>query len=304
MMTMAETLGCGQEVYSIDECFLDMTGIPVATERARRKQAEIQRGIGIATCIGMGSSKTLAKLANHIARQLQAGGVHTVLDLKRLDPATVKRSWSVVLERTVRELNGIACLELDDQPAPKQEIACTRSFGEKVTELVELRQAVTEFASRAAQKLRGQGSLAGAVLVFVRTSPFRPNDAQYARSITLPLRLPSSDTLRITDAALRGLQAIFRPGFNYAKAGVMLLDLQAKTADQQELDLGDDARVTEVRNGRLMAALDALNDRYGKGTLKLGSALVEGRDAGQRSRWVMKQERRTPRYTTRVGELV
>jgi len=352
MMTMAETLGCGQEVYSIDECFLDMTGIPDATKRARLKQTEIQRGIGIATCIGMGSSKTLAKLANHIAksadrkpgsyppqlgkvcnlvemtdkqrdwlfkrtevgevwgvgpriaRQFQAGGIHTVLDLKRLDPATVKRSWSVVLERTVRELNGIACLELDDQPAPKQEIACTRSFGEKVTELVELRQAVTEFASRAAQKLRGQGSLAGAVLVFVRTSPFRPNDAQYARSITLPLRLPSSDTLRITDAALRGLQAIFRPGFNYAKAGVMLLDLQAKTAGQQELDLGDGARETEVRNGRLMAALDALNDRYGKGTLKLGSALVEGRDAGQRSRWVMKQERRTPRYTTRVGELV
>ena len=112
------------------------------------------------------------------------------------------------------------------------------------------------------------------------------------------------ETLRITAAALRGLQAIFRPGFNYAKAGVMLLDLQTKTADQQELDLGDDARETEVRNGRLMAALDALNDRYGKGTLKLGSALVEGRDAGQRSRWVMKQERRTPRYTTRVGELV
>ena len=89
-----------------------------------------------------------------------------------------------------------------------------------------------------------------------------------------------------------------------AKAGVMLLALQAKTAGQQELDLGDGARETEVRNGRLMAALDALNNRYGKGTLKLGSALVEGRDAGQRSRWVMKQERRTPRYTTRFDELL
>jgi DNA polymerase V len=356
MMTMAETLGCGQEVYSIDECFLDMTGIAQVTERARRKQADILQGIGIATCIGMGASKTLAKLANHIAKsadrkpgsypeqlgkvcnlmemsdrqrdwlfrrtevgevwgvgpriskQLQAGGIHTVLDLKRLDPATAKRHWSVVLERTVRELNGLPCLKLDDQPAPKQEIACTRSFGEKVTELTELREAVTEFASRAAQKLRRQGSHANAVWVFIRTSPFREHDPQYAKSITLPLRLPSSDTLRITDAALKGLQAIFRPGFNYAKAGVMLLDLQSQPATQQaiqqELDLGDAAHETEVRNGRLMAALDALNDRYGRGTLKLGSALVTTQTAHAHRHWVMKQGRRSPRYTTRMDELL
>jgi len=354
MMTMAETLGCGQEVYSIDECFLDLSGIPNATERARQKQAEILQGIGIATCIGIGPSKTLAKLANHIAKsadrkpgsyppqlgkvcnlaqlserqlnwlcqrtevgevwgvgariaqQLRDGGVRTVLDLKRLDPATVKRSWSVVLERTVRELNGIACLALDEQPMPKQQIACTRSFGQPVTALSDLREAVTEFAGRAAYKLRRQGSLAQAVLVFIRTSPFRAHDRPYARSITLPLRLPSADTLGITGAALRGLEAIFKPGFNYAKAGVMLLDVQAHAHGQGELDLGDSARATEARNGRLMAALDRLNDRHGRGTLKLGSALVEakGQAAAPASRWVMKQERRSPRYTTRWGELL
>ena len=358
MMTLAETLGCGQEIYSIDECFLDMTGVAHATERARQKQTEVLRGIGIATCIGMGASKTLAKLANHIAKsadrkpgsypaqlakvcnlvemteqqrdwlfkrtnvsevwgvgpriakQLQAGGVRTVWDLKRLDPATVKRSWSVVLERTVRELNGQACLSLEAQAAPKQAIACTRSFGAKVQALRALQEAVTEFAGRAAQKLRAQHSHARAVLVFIRTSPFRPHDAQYAQSITVPLRLPSSDTLRITQAALQGLQAIFRPGFNYAKAGVKLLDLQAQSAVQDELAWGERAMQTEARNSRLMVAMDAVNDRYGRGTLKLGSALVvsERMDATEQARrppgWVMKQGRRSPRYTTRMAELL
>jgi len=354
MMQMAETLGCGQEIYSIDECFLDMSGIPNATERARRKQAEVLQGIGIATCIGIGPTKTLAKLANHIAKsadrkpgsypvqlgkvcnlvemtdrqrdwiykrtevgevwgvgrrigqQLKDAGIATVLDLKNMDPATVKRSWSVVLERTVRELNGIACIELEQAPVPKQQIACTRSFGQKVTELQELEQAITEFASRAAHKLRGQSSQAGAVLVFIRTSPFRLQDRQYARSITVPLRLPSSDTLRIVGAALAGIRQIFKPGFLYAKTGVMLLDLQPGGAMQQEIDLGGHDLETDRRRQLLMQALDTVNDRWGKGTLRLGSTRVcSDRVAEtQPGGWEMKQERRSPRYTTRWGEVL
>jgi len=351
MMTLAEALGCGQEVYSIDECFLDMTGIPRATERARLKQAEILQGIGIPTCIGIGPSKTLAKLANHIAKtadrkpgiyppqlgkvcnlaemtdrqrdwlfkrtevgevwgvgrriaaQLQAGGIESVLDLKRLEPATVKRSWSVVLERTVRELNGIACLGLEDEPAPKQEIACTRSFGEKVCDLTELNEAVSTFASRAAHKLRDQKSLTNAVLVFIRTSPFRPQDKQYSRSVTVPLRLPSSDTLRIAEAALAGLKRIYRPGYRYAKAGVMLLDLQPAGLQQLELDLGGDDTQREQRNNRLMAAMDAIQDRFGRESIRLGATVAPVDRAGF-SGWQMKQERRSPRYTTDWAELV
>ena len=351
MMTLAETLGCGQEVYSIDECFLDMTGIRDATERARRKQAEILQGIGIPTCIGIAHTKTLAKLANHMAKsadrkpgsyppqlgkvcnlaemterqldwlfkrtevtevwgvgprigkQLNAAGIHTVLDLKRLDPATAKRNWSVVLERTVRELNGISCFTLDNCPAPKQQIACTRSFGEKVTALAELKEAVTEFASRAAQKLRGQRSQANAVLVFIHTSRHRKQDKQYAKSITVPLRLPTADTLRIVGAALMGLERIFRPGYNYAKAGVMLLDLQVATVVQQELDLGDSEVLHELRNARLMSAMDAIQDRFGKAAIRLGSAMAPGVQQDKR-RWAMKQERRSPRYTTRWGEIM
>ena len=353
MMQMAETLGCAQEIYSIDECFLDMSGIPKATERARCKQAEVLRGIGIPTCIGIGPTKTLAKLANHIAKsadrkpgsypaglgkvcnlvemterqrdwlfkrtdvaevwgvgrrigqQLREAGITTVLALKQLNPATVKRRWSVVLERTVHELNGTACIDLEHVPAPKQQIACTRSFGQKVTALQELEQAITDFASRAAQKLRGQDSQAGAVLVFIRTSPFRLQDRQYARSITVPLPRPSSDTLRIVGAALAGLRQIYRPGFLYAKAGVMLLELQPATVMQQELDLGGHIE-TDRRRQRLMQVLDAVNDRYGRGTLQLGSARVRRSRIAepQPGGWEMKQERRTPRYTTRWSEVL
>jgi len=354
MMEIAETLGCGQEIYSIDECFLDLSGVPDATERARATQDTILRWIGIATCIGIAPTKTLAKLANHIAksadrkpgsypqrlakvcnltelseRQLDwllartavnevwgvgpriskdliANGVKTVLDLKRLDSQTVKRRWSVTLERTVRELNGIPCIDLDHSPAPKQQIACTRSFGAKVTELAGLREAITEFASRAAHKLREQQGYAGAVLVFIRTSPFRLQDTQYSRSVTVPLRLPTSDTHQIVAAACLGLERIFKPGFNYAKAGVMLMDLSDARTEQAELNFGDHSVEKNQRQARLMQALDALNDRYGRGTLKLGSSSMAPRKSKgvAEAGWQMRQERRSPRYTTHWGELM
>jgi len=210
-------------------------------ERSHKIRARILQWVGIPCGIGIGATKTLAKLANHVAKtaerkpgsypehlaqvcnlaamtpserdevlaatavnevwgvgrritvQLGEGGITTALDLARLDPAMVRGCWSVVLERTVRELQGTPCIDLDHAPQPKQEIACTRSFGHPVTELADLSEAVTEFASRAAVKLRKQGSLASQVLCFIRTSPFR-KDPQYSRSTTVPLRRPSADT--------------------------------------------------------------------------------------------------------------
>lgn len=234
-------------------------------------------------------------VGRRISAQLIEGGVNTVLDLARLDPAMVKRRWSVVLERTVRELQGTPCIELEHAPQPKQEIACTRSFGHPVTELHELAEAVTEFASRAAQKLRKQGSLAGQVLCFIRTSPFR-QDAQYSRSITVPLRRPSADTAVIVAAALSGLKAIYRSGFKMAKAGVMLLELQPDTVQQQELALENDDVIDRCS---LMTTLDHLNQRYGRGTVLMASAGL----AGNRRSWSMKQERRTPGYTTCLDDM-
>ena len=339
MMSLAAGLGPGQEVYSIDESFIDLNGVRGnLVERSHKIRARILQWVGIPCGIGIGGTKTLAKLANYIAKtaerkpgsypehlaqvcnlaalapgeleavlaatavnevwgvgrritaQLNEGGIHTVLDLVRLDPAMVRGRWSVVLERTVRELQGTPCIELEHAPQPKQEIACTRSFGHPVSELADLKEAVTEFASRAAQKLRQQGSLVNQVLVFIRTSPFR-QDPQYSRSTITPLRRPSADTAVIVSAALAGLRAIYRPGFKLAKAGVMLLDLQSAAVQQGELDLQDD---DAPDRSRLMTALDELNQRYGRGTLLMASAGL----AGDLRAWSMKQERRTPGYTT------
>ena len=339
MMSLAAGLGPHQEVYSIDESFIDLTGVRGnLVERCHKVRSRILQWVGIPCGIGIGSTKTLAKLANHIAKtaerkpgvypahlaqvcnlaalttterdtvfaattvnevwgigrciaaQLNEGGIHTVLDLVRLDPATVRSRWSVVLERTLRELQGTVCVDLEDDPAPKKEIASTRSFGQPITELADLIEAVTEFASRAAVKLRKQASQANQVMCFIRTSPFR-DDPQYSRSICVPLRRPTSDTAALVSAAVAGLKVIYKPGFKLAKAGVMLLDLQPDSVQQGELDL--DAEDVPER-GMLMQALDGLNDRYGKGTVHMASAGL----AGDRRVWSMKQERRTPGYTT------
>ena len=341
MMSLAAGLGHRQEVYSIDESFVDLAGIRGdMTERSRKIRSRILKWTGIACGIGIGPTKTLAKLANHIAKtverkpgtypdhhaqvcnlgglapgeldallqgtavdevwgvgkrigaQLKADSMHTALDLARLDPNTVKRRWSVVLDRTVRELQGTDCMGLDHEPAAKQQIACTRSFGSAVFDLAALQEAVTEFASRAALKLRDQSGHAGQVLTFIRTSPFRIQDEQYSRSTVVPLRRPSSDTRAISHAALQGLQAIFKPGFSYAKAGVMLLDLRPADLIQQELALEEDA--ADPGGSRLMQALDSVNQRYGRGTLGLACAGL----AGAQQQWGMRQERRTPGYTT------
>ena len=344
MMSLAAGLGDQQEIYSIDESFIDMTGIRGdLVDRSHKVRSRILQWTGIPCGIGIGPTKTLAKLANHIAKtaerkpgvypdklaqvcnlevlskgelntvlaatevgevwgigrriskQLNEGGINTVLDLVRMDLATVRARWSVVLERTVRELQGTQCIDLEDSPAPKKEIACTRSFGHPVTGFADVSEAVTEFASRAAVKLRKQSSKVGMVMVFVRTSPFR-QDPQYSRSIVVPLLRPTADSTLIVAAALKGLRVIYRPGYKLAKAGVMLLDLQPDTLEQNELDFGDG---DTVDRGRLMSSLDGLNQRFGRGTVMLASAGLKG----DKRAFSMKQERRTPCYTTCLADM-
>ena len=348
MMSLAAGLGPTQEIYSIDESFIGLEGVRGdLVERSHKIRSRILQWTGIPCGIGMGRTKTLAKLANHIAKtaerrpgvypghlaqvcnlevlsaderqrvfeatevgevwgigrriskQLTDGGIKTVQDLVRMDVATIRKGWSVVLERTVRELQGTPCIGLDDAPAPKKEIASTRSFGHAVTELSDLTQAVTEFASRAAEKVRKQHSLASEVMVFIRTSPFR-KDPQYSRSIVVPLRRPTTDTGAIVQATVLGLRAIYCQGFKYVKAGVMLLDLQPDSIIQGELDLGgDDSLENTADKARLMSALDAINKRYGRGTMKIASAGLDG----DRRVWSMRQERRTPAYTTNWADI-
>ncbi len=346
MMTLAAGLGHMQEVYSIDESFIDLSGIPGdLVRRARIIRRRIHQWIGIPTCIGIGPTKTLAKLANAIAKsaerkpgsypahhaqichlgacsreelhallqatevgdvwgvgrkigaQLRAQGVHTALGLQRMRPAAAKAGWSVVLEKTVRELNGVPCIEFEDEPPAKQQIACTRSFGHPVTELIELQEAITEFACRAAEKLRKQGSHTAFISAFIRTSSFRKQDPQYSRSASIPLPSPTSDSAHITQAANAIVKRIYRPGFKYAKAGVMLMDLQPATREQLTLDLDETMPENRIR---LMDAIDQLNQRFGRGTLKLASAGAPR----ARKLWAMKQESKSPSYTTNWLELM
>lgn len=228
--------------------------------------------------------------------QLETCGIHNALDLAQLDPTTVRRRWSVVLERTVRELQGVPCIALEEGGSGKQQIAVTRSFGQPVTALPDLEEAVTVFASRAAEKLRRQHGAAAQVMTYIRTSPFRQTP-QYSRASMMPLQRPSSETGAIVRAALAGLRTAYRPGFSYAKAGVFLLDLQTGAVQGE---LGFDEREPVPRHGaRLSDVLDRLNQRYGQDTVFVASAGL----GGVQRVWSMKQEHRSPRYTTCWEEL-
>ena len=372
-----------QEVYSIDESFLDFEGIAGnLVEIGRDLRAAVLRETGIPTSIGFGSTKTLAKLANHVGKTadrkpgsypsslaqvcnlgeltpqelaaifastevgsvwgvgkkigaaLTESGVRTVLDLVRADVSMVRKRFSVVMEKTVLELRGTSCLEMADVNDPatsKQQILVSRSFGKSVTEVNGMVEAVSEFASRAAEKLRHQESAAAAIHVFFMTSPFRKDDRQHSPSATVPLGRPTSDTGTLVSAAVGAVERLFRPGFNYAKAGVTLINLQpASQVDQQgELDLFSataDAVATPSHSPQrdrsaLMEAMDHLNRRFGRDSVRIGSATLasgtgrsaSGKSADQASHeakrtvevrsWATRQDRRSPRYTTRWEEM-
>lgn len=346
MMSIAAGLGPGQEIYSIDEAFGDLSGIPGdLTRRAKAVRARILQWIGIPCCVGIGPTKTLAKLGNHVAKsaerkpgsypaefaqvcnlaslpesdfddvlkatpvgdlwgigrrieqQLQAEAIFTAYDFVRLSPSTVRKRWSVVLEKTLRELQGEPCIALEESAAARKQIACTRSFGRPVTRLEDLIEAVSEFAGRAAEKLRQDGSHAGQVFVFIRTSPFR-QAPQYSRTSVTPLIRPTADTMHITLAAVQGLKSIFVPGYQIAKAGVMLVDLQPQSVFQGELDFGE-ATEPSIGRSQLMVTLDSLNQRFGK---RIVHAAATGTQ-GECRVWTMRQQLKTPEYTTTWSDI-
>lgn len=350
MMTLVAQYAPRQEVYSIDECFLDFAGVPgdlVATGRQLR--AQVLQWTGLPTSIGFGPTKTLAKLANHVAKmadrrpgrydarhaqvchlgaldraardavfaasevgdvwgigrrmsaRLNESGIHTVQDLLRADIATLRAQFSVVLEKTVLELRGTPCMDVDHEPAAQQQMMCSRSFGEPVTALAEMVEVVSQFATRVADKARQQQAAAGAVHVFITTSPHRRHDRQHSQSLTLPLVRASADTRVIVAMAVQAVRQMVRPGFNYAKAGVMLLDLRPQGQQQGELDLFGTADATDgVGPSRLMAAMDTLNQRFGRGAVTVASAQHQARHGHHAGR----QQRRSPRCTTRLAEIV
>lgn len=328
-----------QEIYSIDESFLDFTPQPHvhAATAGREIIRRVRQWTGLPVCVGIGRTKTLAKLADWIAKhdptlggvcdltampadtladrlgnievrevwgvgrklaeRLREDGVWTVRDLRAADPRRIRDRYTVTLERTVRELQGTMCIELEEAPPPKQQIIASRSFGAPVYGLDELAEPIREYMGRAAAKLRRQGSVAGAVGAWIETNRFREQDAQYSPSATLLLPIPSDDTAALTRWARRVLQGIYRPGFRYVKAGVMLLDLRERGIGQGSLF--DSSTPTENRaRSTLMTTLDKVNAKWGNGTLGLGSAGLH-----DPRRWAMHRDLMSRRYTTRWDEL-
>lgn len=228
------------------------------------------------------------KLQKHLGDM----GLATAWDLAQQDPATMRRRFSVVLEKTIRELRGEACYALEDGPDPKQMIACSRSFSERVTDLEQLREAVASYASRAAEKLRAQGDLCQLLQVYIRTGVFNPNERQYARTANVPLPFPSDDTRDLVKAALAGLEAIYLPGYRYMKAGVVLMNLVSPQQVQGDLF----APSPRPRSQELMGVLDRVNREMGRGTLRLARV-------PQAAGWAMRQSMKSPGYVSRWNEL-
>jgi DNA polymerase V len=336
VMATLEEFAPSLEVYSIDEAFLDLTGIypcqkdPIAYGQRIRKA--VFRATGIPVCVGMGPTKTLAKLANFAAKKwkmtggvldlsdtvrreklmrivpvgevwgigsrttakLNQVGINTVWDLAAQPSKRIQTQFNIVVARTVLELNGIPCLELEEIAPDKQQIVCSRSFSRRLTEYGELSQALAEFCSRAAEKLRRQHSVVGCITVFIRTNPFNPQEPQYQRSASIKLDAATQDTRAIIATTNRLLTEIFRQGYNYQKCGVQLSHIQPAITPGQ-IDLFEMA--TNQPDGKqLMKVVDRINRRFPKAI----SIAATGFD----KIWKAKAERVSQRYTTDWNELV
>jgi DNA polymerase V len=325
------------EVYSVDESFLRVESVAHlyggVTAMGQQIRQRVKQWTGLPVCVGCGPTKTLAKIANHlakknpefdgvcdlhaiprperlqwmsqlevgevwgvgkrIAKRLNAMGVETVLDLRNISIKEIRAQFGVVMERTCNELRGISCLELEDVAPAKQQIMSSRSFGSPVTTLAELREAVASYVSRAAEKLRAQGSVAAAIQVYIQTNRFKESDLQYSEGLLVPLPDPTDDTRLLTSAATLGLGLIFKPGYQYKKAGIMLTLISDKAKRQQTLF---DDPLQRAQSAKLMAAMDAINAEFGRDTVRAGAT-------GTEKRWAMRSENRSPRFTTRWDEL-
>ena len=333
VMRTLEEMAPRVEVYSIDEAFLDLTGIESVlslVEFGQQVRERIGHWIGITVCVGIAPTKTLAKLANHAAKKypatqgvvdltnpdrqrrllalvpvddvwgvgkrlskrLNALGITTALDLANASPRAIRDQFSVVLERTVRELNGESCIELEEIPPTKKQIVCSRSFGVKVTQFELLREAVCEYATRATEKLRKEQQQAKVLTVFIRTSPFKDNEPQYSNSASGELLIPSCDTRDFIELANHLLKRIWKDGFRYAKAGVMLSDFYDPGMFQP--GLFDDVSIRS-NSQQLMSVLDTINQS--------GAGKVFFAGQGTKKDWSMKREHLSPAYTTRWDQL-
>ncbi len=331
VMTLIESMVPADEVYSIDEAFVGLTGINDVDGLGRKIRSQLLLCTGIPVGVGIAHTKTLAKLANHTAKRLQAQtggvvnicdpikrdwvlrntdvaevwgvgrrmklhldgmGIKTAMDLAKADAWTLRKNFSVVIEKTARELAGTACLELDEPDLPKQEICCSRMFGKRLTELAPIKEAVATYVMRASEKLRGQNSLCKKIRVSIRTGMFNPDEAKYANGVLIEMPYPTDDVRLLTEAAVGAVERVFRPGFKYSKAEVMLVSL-CQTGEYTD-DLFASSQPVETT--RVMAVLDEINGRWGRGMLRAASV-------PRNPDWGMRREMMSQSYTTRLDQL-
>ncbi|KPA87835.1 nucleotidyltransferase/DNA polymerase involved in DNA repair [Pseudomonas asplenii] len=332
VMTVIESMVPALEVYSIDEAFAELTGMTEPLEQlGRRIRAQVLRSTGIPVGVGIAGTKTLAKLANHGAKKWQAqlGGVldvraphrrekllkacdvsevwgigrkmtahlagmdvRTAWQLSQADPWMLRKNFSVVIEKTARELAGTPCLELDEPDAPKQEICCSRMFGQRLETLPPIKEAVATYMMRASEKLRAQQSLCKKIRVSIRTGMFNPEEAKYANGVVIDLPYPTDDVRLLTKRAVDALDQLFRPGFRYSKAEVLLLNLCQR--GEYTDDLFAESQPAEAT--KVMTVLDQINQRWGRGTLRAASVPTK-------PEWGMRREMMSRSFTTRLDQL-
>jgi len=321
------------EIYSIDEAFLDLTSMPVSfslTDYCRMIRTKISKWTGIPVSIGIGVTKTLAKIANRLAKKnqefqgvfsflehpdrdlflsdvkvqdiwgigrsyarlLNSRGICNARDFRDLPDQWIRNNMTIEGLRTAWELRGVACIPLCQAPSPRKQIIVSRSFGKEVTDIDSLTGSITEYTSRAAEKLRKEGSLASVISVFIQTNPFK-GTYQYHNIATSRLEAPTSYTPELVERATENLLRIFRRGYRYKKSGVILTEINEERSSQLGLFKGPGS---SEREKNLMDALDRINTTLGKDSLKPASTLNE-------REWCMKGSFRSRRYTSRWGEL-
>jgi len=321
------------EVYSIDESFIDMSGFGYydPLEFARNLRSKVYRYTGIPVSVGIGPTKTLAKVATWHAKKnvanrgvffinsdesreealkklpvgdvwgigrqysrfLNENGVATAWDFAKLPSTWVRKHMTVMGLRTQKELQGEPCGDLENSIPAKKAILTSRSFGEMLPDLGNVSQAVTRFASSCAYKLRKQKSVASVIMVFITTNPHRKDLPQYARNRVIQMPVPTNSSIEINHYAQLALTSIFREGFRYKKAGVLVSGITPQDHVQQALF----DEVPREKHKDLMMVMDTLNEKYGRDTMRIGSQ-------GFSKRWKLRQEKLSPCYTTRWEEFI
>ncbi|CAM4020558.1 translesion error-prone DNA polymerase V subunit UmuC [Rahnella bruchi] len=334
VMTVLEEMSPAVEVYSIDEAFMNLQGVSNCQnleDFGREVRAKVLLWTGLTVGVGIGPTKTLAKLANHaaktwtktggvvdlsplirqrklmalvdvsevwgvgrrIAKKLNAMGINTALQLADAPTPLIRKHFSIVLERTVRELRGEPCFELEEFAPTKQQIVCSRSFGDRVTEYDLMREAICSHAMRAAEKLRGERQFCRHISAFIKTSPFAVNEVYYGKTAGTKIQIPSQDSRDIVAAATKCLDAIWQEGHRFQKCGVMLGDFYSQGVAQ--LGLFDEYK-PRSNSEQLMAVLDGIN-HSGKGRVWFAGQ-------GIQKSWEMKRQMLSPAYTTRFSDLM